>query len=68
MAGPVAPMADEADVLEDAQMLRDRGPADREPCRKLSHRARAGAKELEDLPPRRVAECVQRMSVSNHLP
>jgi hypothetical protein len=59
-------MGDEADVLEDAQVLRDGRPAHRKPGRELTHRPGARAKQLEDLPPRRVAKGVQRVSVSQH--
>jgi hypothetical protein len=61
-------MGDETDVLEDAQVLRDGGPAHRQIGGEVPDRPRAGAKELEDLSPRRVAERVERMSVSTHLP
>jgi hypothetical protein len=61
-------MSDEAGFLEDAQVLRDGGPRHGEPGRELADRPRAGPEELEDLPPRRVAERVERMSVSLHLP
>jgi hypothetical protein len=59
---------DEAGLLEDAEVLRDGGAADREVGRELAHRPRPAAEELEDLPPRRVAQRVQRMTVSSHLP
>jgi hypothetical protein len=59
---------DETDVLEDAKVLRDGRPADRESGRQLADGAWPGAEQLEDLPPRRVAERVERMSVSYHLP
>jgi hypothetical protein len=61
-------MGHETDVLEDAQMLRDGGPAHGQVRRELSDRARARAEQLEDLPACRVAERVEWMSVSNHLP
>jgi hypothetical protein len=68
MPRPVSPMHDEADVLEDAQVLRHGRPADGKPCRELAHRAGSRTEQLEDLPPRRVSERVQWVSVSLHLP
>jgi hypothetical protein len=65
---PVSPMRDETDPLEDAQMLRDRRPADRKLGCEVADRSRPRAEELEDLPARRIAECVERMFVSLHLP
>jgi hypothetical protein len=61
-------MADEARILEDAEVLRHGRPAHRESGRELSHGPLPASKELEDLAARRVAECIQGMSVSNHLP
>jgi hypothetical protein len=49
-------------------VLGDGWPADRQLRSELSDRARSRAEKLEDLPPRRVAEGVERMSVSIHLP
>src|SRR5436305_3346440 len=46
---------DEACALEHAQVLRDGGPAHRQPGGELAHRERAAAEPLEDRPPRRVA-------------
>ena len=64
----IATIHHQADLLEDAQMLRDGRPAHGKPSSELADGARTGAEELEDLAPRRVAERVERMSVSNHLP
>jgi hypothetical protein len=61
-------MGDEAHVLENTQVLRDRGSADGEPGCEVPDRPGPGAEKLEDLPPRRVSQRVQRMSVSYHLP
>jgi hypothetical protein len=61
-------MRDETDALEDAQMLRDRGPTHREPECQVADRSRPRAKELEDPAPCRIAERVEGMSVSLHLP
>ena len=61
-------MGHETDVLEDAQVLGDGGPADRQLRSELADRARSRAEKLEDLSPRRIAEGVERMSVSIHLP
>jgi hypothetical protein len=49
-------------------MLRDRRPADRKLGCEVADRSRPRAEELEDLPARRIAECVERMFVSLHLP
>jgi hypothetical protein len=59
---------DEAGALEDAEMLGDRGPADRQPGCQVADGSWPAAEEFEHLPPRGVAECVQRMTVSDHLP
>jgi hypothetical protein len=59
---------DETDVLEDAQVLRDRRPAHGQRGGELSDGPRPAAEELEHLPPGAVTERVERMSVSIHLP
>lgn len=41
-------VTDQARILEDAQMLRNRGPAHRKHPRQLIHRQRPGGKLLED--------------------
>jgi hypothetical protein len=64
----VPPMRDETDSLEDAQVLRDRRSADRKPGCEVAHRSRPRAEELEDLPACRIAERVEGMCVSLHLP
>jgi hypothetical protein len=61
-------MGDEARVLEDAEMLGDGGTAHRDLRGELADRPGAAAEELEDQPASRVAEGVERMSVSLHLP
>ena len=43
-------------VLEHLEVLRDRGPADRQLAGELADRARALGEALEDRAPRRVAE------------
>jgi hypothetical protein len=48
-------MGDETGLLEDAQMLRDGGPADRKVGSELADGPRSVAEELEDLPARPVA-------------
>jgi len=68
MPRPASSVTDEADVLEDAEVLRDGRPADRKPGSELANGSRPRAEELEDLPPRRVAQRVERMVVSIHLP
>ena len=67
MPRPLAPVSDEAGVPQDAQVLRDGRSAHGKLGCELTHRPGAAAKELEDLPPRRIAERVERMSVSLHL-
>ena len=64
----VSPMGDETCVLEDAKMLRHGGSAHGKSRRKVADRSRAGPEQLEDLSSRRVAQCVERVTVSNHLP
>ena len=61
-------MGNEAYLLENSQVLRDRWTTDRQPVGELADGARPGAEQLEDLPPRRVAESVERVSVRLHLP
>src|SRR4029079_14786914 len=64
----VAPMRDEADVLENPQVLRDLGPAHRQIGSEVADRPRSRLELLEEVSSRRVAQRVERMSVSNHLP
>jgi len=61
---PHSLVGDETSALEDAQMLRDRGPAHGELGCELADGPGPAAKELEYLSPSRIAERVQRMSVS----
>jgi hypothetical protein len=61
-------MADEARILEDAEMLGDCGAAHRDLRGEVAHGLGAAPEELEDLPAGRVAEGVERVSVSLHLP
>ena len=68
MPRPVALVRDEADVLEDTQVLRDGRPADGKARRELAYGPWSRTQQLEDLPPGRVAERVEGMSVSLHLP
>jgi len=68
MPRPLALVSDEAGALQHAQVLRDGGSTHGELGCELAHRPGAGTEELEDLPPRRIAERVERMSVSLHLP
>jgi hypothetical protein len=49
-------------------VLGDGRPADRQLRGELADRPGARAEKLEDLSPCRIAEGVERMSVSNHLP
>ena len=64
----VLAVADEARVLEHAQVLRDGRPADRQSVGELADRARPRLQRLEDASPCRVAEGVEDYSVSRHLP
>ncbi len=68
MSRPLPAMCDEAGVLEHPKVLRHRGPAHGELSCELADRSRPAAKELEHLPPRRIAESVHRVTVSYHLP
>ena len=68
MPRPVAAVRDEARVLQDSEMLGDGGTAHRKLGGELADGARPRAQELEDLPASRVAERVERVSVSLHLP
>jgi hypothetical protein len=61
-------MGNEAGFLEDTQVLGDGWPAHGELRCEFAHRAGATPQELEDLPSRRIAERVERVSVSLHLP
>ena len=65
---PVAPVRDEPGVLQHSQMLGHGGPAHGKLGCELADGARPRAQALEDLPPRRVAERVERVPVSIHLP
>src|ERR671935_1945291 len=56
----VSTLRHEPRLLEDAQMLRDRGPADRQLRRNLAHRERLRPQALEDLSARRVTERIHR--------
>jgi hypothetical protein len=49
-------ISDQAGVLEHAQMLRHRWPADRQAARDLANRPRAGTELLKNLPPGRIGE------------
>ncbi len=68
MAGAVSAMGDEPGLLEDAQVLGDRGAAHGQIAGEVSDRARPRPQQLEDLPPGRVAQRVEGVCVSNHLP
>ena len=68
MPRPLLRVHDEADLLEDAQVLRDRGPADGQGCSEFPHGPWPVPQKLEHLPAGAVAERVERMSVSDHLP
>ena len=68
MSRSVLAMGDEPGILEDTQVLGDGGTAYRKVACELADLTRTGAQELEDVPSRRVAERIQRMSVSRHLP
>src|SRR5258708_2411633 len=58
---------DQMGVLQDAQMLRDRRPADGEPARELDDRLRTVQQPREDGTPGRVANGVHRgVLASNH--
>jgi hypothetical protein len=61
-------MGDEPGLLEDAQVLRDGRAAHRKIAGEVADRPRPRAQQLEDLPPGRIAQRVERMSVSFHLP
>src|SRR5262245_3314313 len=65
LAGP--DVDDEAGVLQDLEVLRDRGPADRQITGQLADRARALRQPLEDRAPGRVGEhCPAALRVSHH--
>jgi hypothetical protein len=61
-------MGHETGILEDAQMLRHGRPADGKLRCELRNRSGPALQELEDLTPGWIAERVERMSVSVHLP
>lgn len=56
-------VGDEAGLLEQAQMARDRGAADRQCVGELLDRAVTGAQQLEDRAPLGVAERVEGVAV-----
>jgi hypothetical protein len=58
-AGALGAVGDEPRVLEQLQMPGDRGAADRQLVRELSDRPVAGAEQLDDRPPVRIAEGVE---------
>jgi hypothetical protein len=61
-AGALGAIGDQAGVLEQLQMPRDRGAADRQLVGELANGAIAGAQQLDDRPPVRVAEGVERIA------
>ena len=64
----VRPIEDQVGLLEHAQVLGDRRPADREVAGQLADRQRAAQQALEDRAPGGVAERVHlRVTVSLHL-
>ena len=67
-AVPRGPIDDEVRIFQDAQVLRDGRPADRESARELTHRLRSGQQPLENRPTRGIAKGVQLFGVlvSNH--
>ncbi len=60
---------DQMRVLQDPQVLRNRGTADRKAARELAHRLRSLEQAFENRPPGRIAQRIQllTMFVSNHL-
>src|SRR5215208_1229906 len=60
----LAALRHEPSLLQDAQVLRDRGAADRQLVRDLPDRPRARAQLLEDRPPGAIAQRIHRISVS----
>ena len=58
----------EAGIEQDAEVLRDGRPADGEAAGEVAHRPGPLAEGLEHGPPRRIAECLYRISVSHNLP
>jgi hypothetical protein len=61
-------MSHQTRQLEDAQVLRHSRPADGELGSELADRSRSASQQLEDVPPGGIAERIQRMTVSKHLP
>ena len=57
--GAFGAVGDQAGVLEQLQVSRDGGAADRELVGELAYRAVAGAEQLDDRPPVRVTEGVE---------
>ena len=59
---------DKVGVLEDAQVLRHRRPADRQAARELAHGLGSLEQAFQDRPSRGITQRVEllRMSVSNH--
>src|SRR5580700_7503864 len=71
-ARPDLDVAHEARLLQDLQVLRDRGPADRQAVGQVHHGGRTLAELLEDGAPGRIAQGIENLGrggrVSFHLP
>jgi len=61
-------LAHEPCVLQHPEVLRDRGPADRQSCGELADGHRPLAEPLEHGAARLLAECFDCLTVSIHLP
>ena len=68
MSRPVATVGDKTRQLEDPQVLGHGWPAHGELRGELPDRSGSALQQLEDMPARGIAERVQRMTVSSHLP
>ncbi len=58
--GPDGPMGDQTGTLQDTQMFADCGSADRQSSGQLADGDRAVPQLLDDSPPLRVTQCVER--------
>jgi hypothetical protein len=61
-AGALGAVRDQARVLEQPQVPRNRGTADRQRVGELAYRPVAGPEQLDDRPPVRVTEGIERIA------
>src|SRR5439155_22197956 len=66
--GTLLTIRHQARLLQDLEVLGDGGTADGDVGGNLTHRPRPASEQLEDRPPGGIAERVQRLPVSLHLP